>query len=118
MDDNLYMIFLLNVAWLATHELDAIAQHEWRVLPITSPLDDRRGYLVFTAAHIPLFMLIIWFSQDHAFQVGFDLFLMLHVALHWFFRNHPQYEFGNWFSQMLIWGGLPLGLLHLILILA
>ncbi|MFP4322456.1 MAG: DUF6713 family protein [Anaerolineales bacterium] len=110
------ILFLLNVAWIMAHELDAIRHHEWRVLPITAPFAEPVGYRVFVLAHIPLLMGIMAAGQDTTFQVAFNLFLIIHVGLHWLFRNHPQYEFSDRFSRLLIVGGGPLGALHLALL--
>lgn len=115
MKDVVQILFFVNVAWIATHELDAIKQHEWRIFPFTVALPDQTAYLVFTALHVPLFAWIIWASENPSFQVGFDIFMIAHTGLHWSFRNRPLYEFDNWFSQMIIWGGVPLGVLHLVL---
>ena len=51
-----------------------------------------------------------------AFQIGFDIFLLIHLGLHRLFRHHPHNAFGNRFSQALILGAAPLALLHLALI--
>ena len=41
--------FFVALAFILTHEMDAIKCREWRIFPLTSRLDDSRGYLVFTA---------------------------------------------------------------------
>lgn len=109
-------LFFVNVAWLATHELDAIAKHEWRIFFFLNPFDDLTAYRLFTALHIPLFALIIALSNQRNFQIGFDVFLIAHAGLHWLFRHHPKYEFHDRFSHALIVGAALLGLLHLILV--
>ncbi len=115
--DNLSVIdllFFINFAWLATHELDAIKHHEWRIFFYSLPLADVTAYRIFTLVHVPLFALIIWAGQSVAFQAVFSIFLIIHVGLHYYFRKHPAYEFNNWFSNLLIIGGAPLGGLHLL----
>jgi hypothetical protein len=116
MNDILQVLFYINIAWIATHELDAIQQHEWRIFPLTSAFPDHTSYLIFTALHIPLFTWVFWASNAPSFQYGFDIFMILHAGLHWRFRHHSQYEFDNCYSQMIIWGGVPLGVSHLILL--
>jgi hypothetical protein len=111
------LIFFINLAWIMTHELDAIQHHEWRILPLTSWMSEVWGYRVFIVAHIPLFVMLMVFSTDHQFQIILDIFLIIHVGLHWFFRNHPENTFDNRLSQGLIIGGAPLGILHMSLIL-
>ncbi len=58
-------IFLTCYALVIGHELDAIQQKEWRIFPGTNLLPDQLGFRVFTALHVPLFMLLNWlfFSQ-------------------------------------------------------
>lgn len=116
MDTLTNIIFFINMAWIATHELDAIQRHEWRIFPFTSHLPDKRGFQVFTLLHIPLFALIFWAASFTSFQIGFNIFLIVHVGLHYLFRNHPQNEFDNWLSQFLIVGVVPFSILHLILL--
>jgi len=106
-------LFALNMAWIFTHELDAVHNHEWRVLPLTSWLQESTAYQVFVWLHVPLFAVLILIASDETFQAGFDMFLIAHAGLHWGFRHHPKYEFGSWVSNWLIFGGIPLGVLHL-----
>jgi hypothetical protein len=111
MDENL--LFFIGIAWLATHELDAILHHEWRIFFFLKPFNDVTAYRIFTVLHIPLFAIIIWFAPIRTFQIGFDLFLIVHVGLHWICRHHPKYEFNDWFSNMLIIGAGVVGAIHL-----
>ncbi|MGI9319751.1 MAG: DUF6713 family protein [bacterium] len=53
------IIFHLGLGTLFTHELDAVLNHEWRVLPLISGLSDAAGMLIFVLAHIPLFSIMI-----------------------------------------------------------
>jgi hypothetical protein len=112
------MLFLLNIAWIAAHELDAIAQQEWRFFAALSPirLSETNAYQIFVLAHIPLFVLVIAAAGNIVFQVGFDLFLLVHAGLHWSLRNHPKIKFKNWFSWLLIGGAALSGALHLVLL--
>lgn len=114
------LMFFMTIAMLVTHELDAIYRHEWRIFFGRFYLSDENAYRLFTALHIPLFAWIVWQAgQDNLpFQIGLDLFAIIHVGLHYIFRNHPAYEFNNWFSNAIIWGAGLCGLLHLILLWA
>ena len=110
-------LFVTNVAFLViAHELDAIQHHEWRFFFALTPLSDQAAYRLFTALHVPLFVIIIWNLQSFRFQVGFDIFLIIHAGLHWMLRNHPKIKFNNWFSRLWIFGGAFLGALHLTLL--
>ena len=95
----------LTIGLLLTHELDAVRCREWRVLPLTSWLPDKTGEAVFLWAHVPLVMLVIWIAGQGASSLpalGFSGFAILHVGLHWVFRNHPEYAFKDLTSQLLI----------------
>lgn len=112
--DNL--LFLVCVAWLFTHELDAIKHHEWRILPLTSWMSDTVGYGVFVILHIPLFTFIMMYLDSIVFQLGFDIFLILHAGLHILFRQNSAYTFNSTISQILIFGVVPLAIGHLLII--
>lgn len=114
------LLFFVNVAWLFTHELDAIYRYEWRIfqtfVPFYNRMSDEAAYRTFTLLHLPLFAGVLWAMPYQPFQVGFNVFLLVHVGLHWFFRNHPENQFKDWFSWLLIAGSAPLAVLHLILL--
>lgn len=117
MDQFTQFLFFINIAWMMTHELDAIQHHEWRILPITSWMTEVWAYRVFVLAHIPLFVLLMAGISSREFQIILDIFLIFHAVLHWLFRNRPQYTFDNRLSQSLIFGLVPLATLHLALLL-
>ena len=117
MDTFIEVLFIVNVSFLLMgHELDAIQHHEWRFFFVLVPLSDQSAYRVFTLLHIPLFVFIIWNLRAPWFQVGFDVFLMIHAGAHWILRNHPKIKFNNWFSRLWIFGGAFLGGFHLVLL--
>lgn len=118
MTDIVNALFFVNIAWLATHELDAIRHHEWRIFFHRIPVDDLTAYRAFVAVHVPFFALITAWSREPAFQIAFSVFLIVHAGLHWYFRSHPAYEFEGWFSNLIIFGGAPLGALHLLLLIS
>ncbi len=112
------IIYLLGVTLLFTHELDAIKHHEWRLFGFLNPLANKMAYRVFTLAHVPLFFLFMWLAAYPRlnFEIAVDLFLIIHVGLHYLFRSHPKNEFSGWFSHGIIGGAGLMGLLHLLLI--
>lgn len=113
------LVFYVGLSLLFAHELDAIKHHEWRLFAFLRPLGEEAAYRVFTLAHVPLFVLFFWMVAHPAlwFFVVVDLFLILHVGLHYLFRNHRLYEFRGWFSHGLIVGAGLMGALHLVLLL-
>ncbi len=116
------LIFYLGLFFLFVHELDAIKQHEWRIFPGLSKLEDDLSYQLFVALHIPLFVLILWFLYYLSeqirfwFKIGIDVFLIIHFGLHHFFKSHDKYEFTQQFSKIIINLAALIGLIHLILV--
>lgn len=110
--------FLLGLALMTMHEMDAIRCREWRIFPGLSLLPDRLGFLLFMLAHIPLFYLI--FDQltllTPSFRVGFDAFMMAHVGAHGLLYRHPRNTFTDWVSWTLIGGAGLCGGVDLLLL--
>ncbi|MEM7334698.1 MAG: DUF6713 family protein [Chloroflexota bacterium] len=101
--------FFVALSFILTHELDAIKQREWRIIPLTSFLNDRLGYLVFTVLHVPLFLILFWllFSGDSlnlSLMRGLNIFFVIHLFLHLLLIKHPKNEFTNALSWLLITG--------------
>jgi len=115
------IIFYLGMGTLFTHELDAMFNHEWRILPLTSWLPEETAMLVYLFFHIPLFAGLIALVASKNDQVrfrtriGISVFLLFHAALHAFFGGNPAYEFSSISSIILIYGGALLGAIHLVL---
>lgn len=108
-------ILYLGVGLLFTHELDAIRNHEWLVLPLTSWLPDAFAEGVFVVAHIPLFAIVVagLASLNSKIRknshIGFSLFLVVHGFLHLAFLPNEHYEFESLTSNILIFGGTLCG---------
>lgn len=106
---------------LFTHELDAMSNHEWRVLPLTSWLSDEYGMMVFLLVHIPLFAVLIALVASTNDKIrlrtryGISIFLVVHGLLHLFFMGNTGYEFTATLSSIMIFGGALLGILFLLL---
>lgn len=62
MSENFF--FWTGFSTLLVHEMDAVQLKEWRILPLLSRLDDRRGFAVFTLVHIPIYILLLWASHQ------------------------------------------------------
>ena len=111
--------FYLGLGALFTHELDAVSNREWRVLPIMQSLSDELGMTVFVAMHVPMFAVIIALVASTkektrtVSRAAVAIFLVFHGALHFLFRTHPNYEFSSTMSEMLIYGGAALGAIYL-----
>jgi len=111
------LLYWALVAVFFTHETDAVKRHEWRIIPVLSNLPEKRAEQAFIWAHAPLFLVILWFSRSGAeapFALGFSVFAMVHVGLHWAFRKHPKNEFTDPPSWTIILLAGALGAAHLL----
>lgn len=112
--------FVLAVALMSVHELDAMQRHEWRIFPGLSLLPARTGMLVFVWAHVPLFALVFWYGAGsintggNGFSAGFCAFCVAHAFVHWAYERHPRCEFKNPLSRSIIWSCALAGLASLV----
>jgi hypothetical protein len=112
-------ICYLGLATLFTHELDAIANHEWQIMPVLRSLPDMVAYNIFVFLHVPLFAILIALvtSNNHRVRrrsrLGLSAFLLVHAALHAWFSRSPGYEFDSILSNTLVFGGALLGAIYL-----
>jgi hypothetical protein len=115
------VVFYVALGVLFTHELDAVLNHEWRVMPVLKSLPDYQGMIVFVAAHIPLFAGINAAAASqhhrtrHMTRLVICTFLVIHAGLHYGFSDNPSYEFDTILSDILIYGGAAIGALYLLL---
>ena len=112
--------FYVGLSFLLCHELDAVAQSEWRLLPVLGGLTDANAYVAFVALHVPLFAVLLWLAaspsaRTHLLtQAGIDLFLVVHAVLHASLSHRSEYTFHSTLSETLIFGGAVFGLVHLV----
>lgn len=112
--------FLLAMALLFVHEMDAVRCHEWRILPVLSRLGERVAMLWFVWSHVPLFVIVIWAAarsinaSGDLFSILFSAFCILHAFLHLAYERHPLNEFRNALSRSIIWSCAGAGLLAIV----
>lgn len=98
--------------------MDAMTNHEWRVLPILHSLSEAIGEVTFLLAHVPLFALTIGFVASLNLRTRLIAqklaggFLIVHAILHFAFAGHPNYEFPSNISNVLIFGAALCGVLY------
>ncbi len=113
--------FYLGLSALLTHELDAIPNHEWRVLPFLKTLPDETAMFVFVAAHVPLFAIISALVASTNATIrsrswnALAGFLVIHGVAHAYYVGHAHYEFTSPLSSALIFGGAACGAVYLFL---
>ena len=112
------LIYALGLAMFAAHELDAVARHEWRLIPGFSQLNDQLGQNIFILLHVPILWVVFWLSAHrsefirHRTQLSIDVFLVVHTIIHFGFSGHKFYEFSGTLSHFFIIGGGILGAMH------
>lgn len=112
------IVLYIGVALLMTHELDAVMNNEWLVLPLTSWLSSEVGYEVFLWFHVPLFFAILALLSSRKERTRIisgkvlSVFLLVHAGLHWLCSEHTLYDFSSISSNLLIYGGAVFGTLY------
>jgi len=113
------ILFYLGIALLFTHELDAIQNHEWRILPILRKLEDKVAYYWFTILHIPVFFILLLLMCYQSkiirfwFQISMDVFFILHMVLHKLLNTNKKCGFNGYFSKTIILIMGMVGIIHL-----
>jgi hypothetical protein len=107
--------FVLGCSFILVHEMDAIRCREWRMHPFFSWIsDETHAYWVFVWVHVPLYIALAFaaasptYGKDTIFW--WDVFLVVHVVLHFAFLWHPKNEFRSIGSWLLISGAGACGL--------
>lgn len=115
-----HLFFYVGLAFILTHESDAIKCEEWTIFPGTAQMGYKTGYLVFIGLHVPLYIALFWglFSSSKGLNAslvtGMDIFFIVHIFLHLWMYRHPKNLFTSVSSWVLIIGAGAGGLLDLI----
>lgn len=111
--------FLMGLGFIASHELDAVVQHEWRLLYVLRSLPEAVAANAFVALHVPLFALLVWLTHHpmphlrNGSRMTLMAFLIVHVGLHLRLSSHVLYTFHSPLSQLLIFGAGLCGAMYL-----
>ena len=111
-------VLYTGVALLMTHELDAVMNKEWLVLPLTNWLNSEVGYAVFLWSHVPLFFVILALLSSSSERLKMitatvlAAFLVVHAGLHLVFADHQHYAFASTSSNLLIYSGALFGAVY------
>jgi hypothetical protein len=120
---DLELVFFCVIALFVAHELDAVRLREWQLLFVLRYQPDRLAYLSFVLLHLPIMVIFLWLTGHpsvqvrHWFQFGLDLFVVVHLGLHWHLRDREQAGFQDRFSRNLILGLGLTGAIHGFLLL-
>lgn len=113
-------IYYLGLAFLFTHELDAVTHSEWRLIAILQNLPDAEASPWFVALHVPLFFAILWLSHfprevvrrwTRGLVAGF---FVVHAVLHFTNGSNPLDEFHGALSRTLIVAAAVCGLAYVL----
>ncbi len=102
--------------------MDAVARHEWQLLPGLAGLSGELGRLVFILSHIPILVGLFWASNHssvilrHRTQLSVDFLVIVHAIAHWMMSGHSLYEFEAPIETVSIYGGALAGLVHAVLL--
>jgi hypothetical protein len=117
------VLFASMLALILGHELDAVAQSEWRLLPGLSMLSDAAAGPLFVALHVPLVVALVvgLFVTDEPrrqrVRLGFAAFMTIHVVLHATLEVPGVSSFEGTLSRTYIRGAGLLGAVALVTML-
>ncbi|MGB7087057.1 MAG: DUF6713 family protein [Phormidesmis sp.] len=116
------LLFQLGFSTLITHELDAVAQSEWKILFVLRSLSEPIAASTFVAMHVPLVAILLYLTHHKSLSIQYwsrtlvALFLVVHAGLHkrleW--QHSPNYTFDSWLSVGLIMSSGILGFIYLV----
>lgn len=113
--------WMLCVALFAGHELDAVAQAEWRLLYGLRDLEPALAQQLFIALHVPLGVALMALAGHPRARLrrttrqALAGFAVIHAGLHYRLQEHPLYLFDSLLSQGLIHAWAAAGLGYLLL---
>jgi hypothetical protein len=111
--------FLCGTCLILVHEMDAVRCREWRMHPFFSWIkDETLAYWAFVWVHVPLYIGLALAAASTSIGTGaifwWNVFLVVHVALHIMFLWHPRNEFHSVGSWLLIAGSGACGLIAIL----
>lgn len=98
-------LYRLSAACLFTHELDSTLIQSWHPLSLSSNASVYFDQQIFMWAHVPIVVGLLLLAETGsraALRYGLCVFAVVHVGLHWFYRDQPVYEFSSFASWVLI----------------
>ena len=111
------IIFILELSLLFTHEMDAIRRQEWKMFIFLKNLTDEKAYKIFLLLHIPLYTAILLVLFSSFMNIGnyiVDIFLIIHMLIHFLFRKNPANELNGKISKGIINSAGLFAIIHLL----
>lgn len=100
--DSLYR---LTTACLVTHELESTLRLSGNPFAASTHTFTSLDQQIFLWAHVPIVFGLVLLAESGsrtALRYGLCVFAVVHVGLHWFYRDQPVYDFGSLASWALI----------------
>ncbi|XOV84653.1 MAG: DUF6713 family protein [bacterium] len=114
-------LFMLGLALLFCHEIDAALHAEWRLLWVLRDLSDGLASKWFVWLHLPVFLAALYLGQASnrgirlAFRRMVCVFLPVHAILHFSLSQQVEYQFHHLTSSLLIYGAGLCGITYCLL---
>ncbi len=106
-----HFFFFSGLAFIMTHEMDAIRCKEWELFPGLSSLKEPLARFLFIILHVPLYVALFYYlwsgpamTLNQSLITGLNIFFMIHVVLHLLMYRHPKNRFKSVMSWVLIVG--------------
>jgi hypothetical protein len=112
-------MFLIIIALLLIHEMDAIRAKEWGLFVYLRDLQEETAYRIFALIHLPLYFIVLYLlifggtTAVFVTKLVIDVFLIAHAVLHYCFRKKKNNGFRTRFSKIVIYSMALLALVHL-----
>ncbi|MBY9067366.1 hypothetical protein K1X12_10675 [Hyphomonas sp. WL0036] len=94
-------LYRLTAACLIVHELEVVFLPEWTAFhDASNPVQQ-----IIMLAHVPVIfgmLIAAELTRRISIRVGICMFAVLHVGLHWVYRNHPFHDLSSATSWVLI----------------
>jgi len=114
------LFYHLGLAFLFTHELDAVTHSEWRLLFVLRDLPSTSAAEWFVALHVPLFFCLLWLGEHPRESLRewtrrvVAAFFVVHGLLHFRLSTAPENEFEGLLSSTLIASAAACGAAYLL----
>ena len=98
-------LYRMSAACLFTHELESTLRQSWHPLSLSSSASVMFDQQIFMWAHVPIVVGLLLLAESvnrTALRYGLCVFAVVHVGLHWFYRDQPVYDFSSIASWVLI----------------
>ena len=121
MRDVILILSVSNVICFIIHELDAFYRQEWKMFKLLQSFKDSTQYSIFLYAHIPIVLLLLYYSwtvvnfNNFWLFIAINLFSLLHLILHLAARSWKSNVFHSIHSFIIIFSIGITGLLNLAL---